>query len=110
VRVKRVNQRARNARAGSSCMYSVFVLTILLMFGVGPSANALGRDDTQNERIKTDDDPVIVPRSVAVPDSSVIDPETTGSIDRRSVKRSRSCETIAWYSGRTPDTEYREAC
>ena len=105
-----MNERARNSRADSSCRCSASVLTMLLMFGVGAGANALGRDDTQNERITADDDPVIVPRSVAVPDSSVIDPETTGSIDRRSVKRSRSCETIAWYSGRTPDTEYREAC
>jgi hypothetical protein len=105
-----MNERARNSRADSSCSYPVLVLTILLMFAAGPDANALGRDDTQNERITADDDPVIVPRSVAVPESSVIDPETTGSIDRRSVARIRSCETIAWYSGRTPDTEYREAC
>jgi len=105
-----MNERARTSRAQSSCSYPAFVLTILLMFAAGPGANALGRDDTQNERITADDDPVIVPRSLAVSDSSVIDPEATGSIDRRSVKRSRSCETIAWYSGRRPDAEYREAC
>jgi hypothetical protein len=105
-----MNERARNSRADSSCRCSASVLTMLLMFGVGAGANALGRDDTQNERITADDDPVIVPRSVGIPDNSVIDPEMTGSIDTRPVKRSRRCDMIGWYLGRSQDTEYREAC
>jgi hypothetical protein len=105
-----MNERARTSRAQSSRSYPAFVFTILLIFGAGGGANALGRDDTQNERITADDDPVIVPRSVGIPDNSVIDPEMTGSIDTRPVKRSRRCDMIGWYSGRSQDTEYREAC
>jgi hypothetical protein len=91
--------------------YPALSLAVLLVGVMCPGANAFGRDETQREQIRGDDDPIIVPRSVALPERpAFIDPETTGTIERRSVKPSQTCDRFAWYPERTLDAQFREVC
>jgi hypothetical protein len=92
------------------------MLSVLLVVTACPGGSALRLDEKQRERVTGDDDPIIVPRSVApvfeprFVDATSLDPETTGSIGTRATKPKRSCDTLAWYPERPPDRQFREAC
>jgi CheY-like chemotaxis protein len=102
-----VNRRLR--LFGST--YVALALAAFLAWIPCTGASALARDETSRERIGGDDDPIIVPRAVALPQSQAfIDPETTGSIDRRSAKPSLRCDRFAFFLGREAESEFREVC
>jgi hypothetical protein len=91
--------------------YPKLILAGLFVVALCPGAT--GSDERNRERMRGDDDPIIVPRSVALPPAvavTLFDPETTGSIDRRPVKVSRSCDSFGWYLDRAPDAQFQEAC
>jgi len=91
--------------------YFALALAAFLAWIPCTGASALARDETSRERIRGDDDPIIVPRAVALPErQALIDPETTGSIDRRSAKPSRRCDRVAWYLDHDLESEFREVC
>jgi hypothetical protein len=91
--------------------YVALVLAAFLAWAPCTSASALARHETSRERIRGDDDPIIVPRAVALPESqALVDPETTGSIDRRSAKPSLRCDRFAWYLDHDVESEFREVC
>jgi hypothetical protein len=83
---------------------------------------ALGRDDSRRERTNADDDPVVLPVWVAVPELTprpqivLRDPETTGSIAAASSivapksPIARGCGRLAWYPERSPHNAYRALC
>jgi hypothetical protein len=80
---------------------------------VGLCPGASGLDERTRERTRGDDDPIIVPRSVAMPHIvtvTFLDPDATGSIERPSIKVSRSCDSFGWYPERAPDAQFQEAC
>ena len=84
----------------------------LLVVALCPGAKAVP-GERERERTRGDDDPIILPRSVALPEVLTVtfsDPDTTGSIGRRPVKPSRSCDRFGWYPERAPDAQFREAC
>ena len=73
-------------------------------------AAALAPDERGRERIGDDDDPIIVPALVVLPEIVRVtgqDPETTGSIDRGSPAL---CDRFAYYPRNAPEKQFREAC
>jgi hypothetical protein len=89
------------------------IAAALLIAGVSASAAALSPDERGRERIRGDDDPVIVPASVAMPervDLSFFDPETTGSIKRKPARSRPLCQRFAFYPENPIDKQFREAC
>ena len=91
---------------------------VLLLASAGPMVGAaFGRDESRAERISGDDDPILIPRS-AVPLSSqpsalnvaVLDPDTTGSIEKPAQRSRPRCTMLAWFPDRPSDREYEETC
>jgi len=98
---------------GSSMAISCSTVIIASLFVVALCPGATGSDERKRERTRGDDDPIIVPRSVVLPNVATVasyDPETTGSIDRRSAKVSSSCDRFRWYPERAPDAQFQESC
>jgi hypothetical protein len=76
-------------------------------------AIALGRNEARGERVNGDDDPIIVPRWVAladVVDVHAFDPETTGSIGASDARMRHRCDRIAFYPEREPEMRLQEVC
>ncbi len=92
----------------------------LLLLLAGPmiaGGAALGRDERRLERITSDDDPILIPRSAiarsfdpSALDVAILDPETTGSIEKPIPRLRPLCNRLAWFPDRSPDQEYQEAC
>ena len=63
---------------------------------------ALARDQARGERVNGDDDPIIVSRSVSLPELAnvhFLDPETTGSVLRGETRtRRQTCDQIAFFA------------
>ena len=96
---------------------TALMLLLLLAGPVSGVGAALGRDAKRAERIRGDDDPILMPSS-AMPrflssdalDVTTFDPDTTGSVDRPARRSPHRCNTLAWYPDRWAKQEYREAC
>jgi hypothetical protein len=43
-------------------------------------------------------------------DRAALDPDTTGSIEKRTPRSRPPCNTLAWFPDRPPDQAFREAC
>jgi hypothetical protein len=76
------------------------------------AAVALGRDERRGERMRGDDDPIIVPRSVAAERGAIesFDPETTGSIGKVPIRTARDCNRLGFYRENRPEMQFQEAC
>ena len=76
------------------------------------AAVALGRDERRGERTRGDDDPIIVPRSVAGERVAIesYDPEITGSIGKVPGRTGRDCNRLAFYPANRPEMQFQEAC
>jgi len=88
-------------------------LVLAGLFAVALCSGATGSNERKRERARGDDDPILVPRSVALPHLvtfTFFDPETTGSIEKPSVNVSRTCDSFGWYPERAPDDQFQEAC
>ena len=87
-------------------------LVLSLLFVMG-AATASARDETRGERVSGDDDPVIVPRSVAlaVVDVAPFEPEATGSISKRRAKTAHQpCDGYKFYPDRPLERQFEKAC
>jgi hypothetical protein len=95
-----------------------WLLLLGALFGQTVGAEiAFGRDDTRAERIRGDDDPILIPRWVAsgsitldARDISDLDPETTGSVKKQARRSRARCDTLFWFPDREPGDDLREAC
>jgi hypothetical protein len=76
------------------------------------TAAAFARDERRGERIRGDDDPIIVPRSVAGEREGItsFDPETTGSIGKGGVRAQQDCDRFAFYPDRHSELPFQKAC
>jgi hypothetical protein len=93
---------------------------LLLAALLGPTVGAeiaCGRDASRAERIRGDDDPILIPRWVALGsftldarEISDIDAETTGSIKKQARRSRPRCDTLVWFPDREPGDDLREAC
>jgi hypothetical protein len=97
----------------TTCVLLSVVLAVPII-GVGA---AISRDEKRAERVGGDDDPILIPRSAALPrftlqalDVSAFDVETTGSASRQAKGLRRRCDTLAWFPDREPGDDLREAC
>jgi hypothetical protein len=87
---------------------------------LGPTIGAgvaFGRDESRAERIRGDDDPVLIPRWVALGsltleprDISDLDPQSTGSVKNQARRSRPPCDTLAWFPDREPGDDRRESC
>lgn len=95
--------------------------TITLVFMVaGPLCSveaALARDEKRAERITADDDPVLIPVSMmpqssepAMLDTALLDPTTTGAIQRPAGEARRACNVLAWFPERRAEQQFRVTC
>ena len=74
---------------------------------------ALARDQARGERVNGDDDPIIVSRSVSLPDLANIhflDPETTGSVSRDEARTRQMCDQIAFFPDRPAERQFQDWC
>ena len=92
-------------------------LLLILAAPITAAGAAIGRDEGRAERVTGDDDPILIPRSVASGsftldshDISALDPETTGSVKKQARRSRARCDTLAWFPARKPGDELREAC
>ena len=95
-------------------------LLLLAAALMGPTISAgiaFGRDANRVERIRGDDDPILIPRWVAsgsftldTRDISDLDPESTGSLKRQASRPRPRCDTFVWFPDREPRDDLREAC
>jgi hypothetical protein len=93
---------------------------LLLAALLGPTIGAgiaFGRDASRAERIRGDDDPILIPRRVAsgsftldARDVSDLDPGTTGSVKKQARRSRPRCDTLVWFPDREPIDDLREAC
>ena len=76
------------------------------------AAVALGRDERRGERIRGDDDAIIVPRSVVGERVAIesYDPDTTGSMGKVPVRTGRHCDRLSFYPENRPEMQFQEAC
>src|SRR3954468_14848008 len=72
----------------------LLLLLLILAAPIIAAGAAIGRGEGRAERVTGDDDPILIPRSVASgsftldsADISALDPETTGSVKKRGVPR-----------------------
>jgi hypothetical protein len=94
----------------------VLLLVVLAVPTLGAGA-AISRDEKRAERVRGDDDPIVIPRSAALPrftlqalDISAFDVETTGSANRQVRGPRPHCDTLAWFPDREPGDDLRDAC
>jgi hypothetical protein len=74
---------------------------------------ALARDQARGERVNGDDDPIIVSRSVSLPDLAnvhFLEPETTGSVLRDEVRTRQMCDQIAFFPDRPAEGQFEDWC
>ena len=74
---------------------------------------ALARDQARGERVNGDDDPIIVSRSVSLPELAnvhLLDPETTGSVSRDEVRTRQTCDQIAFFPDRPAERQFLDWC
>ena len=75
---------------------------------------ALARDQARGERVNGDDDPIIVSRSVSLPELAnvhFLDPETTGSLLRGEARtRRQTCDQIAFFPNRPAERQFQDWC
>jgi hypothetical protein len=74
-------------------------------------AIALARDEARSERVKGDDDPIIVLRSVASTELAIhfLDPETTGSVSKET-KGPQTCDRVAFFPERPAEEQLQAIC
>ena len=94
----------------------VLLFVVLAVPTLGAGA-AISRDEKRAERVRGDDDPILIPRSAALPrftlqalDISAFDVETTGSANRQARGPRPRCDTLAWFPDREPGDDLRDAC
>jgi hypothetical protein len=104
---------ARLALPARACL---LLLAALLGPTIGPGIS-FGRDASRAERIRGDDDPILLPRWVAsgsfpldARDISDLDPESTGSVKRQARRPRPRCDTLVWFPDREAGDDLREAC
>jgi hypothetical protein len=91
---------------------SLMILALLLV-GATADAAALATDERGRERVRGDDDPIVVPASVLIPEKSTspfYDPETTGSVEKRRARAHSTCDRLAFYPDKPAEDEFRDAC
>jgi hypothetical protein len=96
-----------------SVRHFTWPIMVVLLTGTMASAVALAPDERRRERIRGDDDPIIVPFWVAAPEGAehvFYDPDATGSINTRPAKTPRPCQRLAFYPERPLGQQFREAC
>jgi hypothetical protein len=75
---------------------------------------ALARDQARGERVNGDDDPIIVSRSVSLPELAnvhFLDPETMGSVLRGEARtRRQTCDQIAFFPDRPAERQFEDWC
>ena len=78
---------------------------------------AFGRDESRAERIRGDDDPVLIPRWVALGSFTLeprhisdLDPQSTGSVKNQARRSRPRCDTLAWFPDREPGDDLRDSC
>ncbi len=74
---------------------------------------ALARDQARGERVNGDDDPIIVSRSVPLPELAnvhFLDPETTGSVSRDEARTRQTCDQIAFFPDRPAERQFQDWC
>jgi len=93
----------------------VLLLAAALLGSTIGAGVAFGRD--RAERIRGDDDPILIPRWVASGsfplggrDISDLDPESTGSIKKQARRPRPRCDTLVWFPDREPGDDLQEAC
>ena len=94
----------------------LLLLAALLGPTIGPGTS-FGRDASRAERIRGDDDPILIPRWVAsgwftldAHAISDLDPESTGSIKKQARRPRPRCDTLVWFPDREPGDDLQEAC
>jgi hypothetical protein len=94
-------------------------LLLLAAFLAAPigAEMAFGRDASRAERVRGDDDPILIPRSVAsgsftldARDAPNLDPDTTGAVKKQARRSRPRCDTLVWFPDREPGDDLREAC
>jgi hypothetical protein len=93
----------------------VLLLAAALLGSTIGAGVAFGRD--RAERIRGDDDPILIPRWVASGsfpldrrDISDLDPESTGSVKKQARRPRPRCDTLVWFPDREPGDDLQEAC
>ena len=78
---------------------------------------SLSVERSRAERIRGDDDPILIPRWVAsgsfpldARDISDLDPESTGSVKKQARRPRPRCDTLVWFPDREPGDDLQEAC
>ena len=74
---------------------------------------ALARDLASGERVNGDDDPIIVSRSVSLPELAnvhFLDPDTTGSVARDEARTRQMCDQIAFFPERPAEKQFQDWC
>ena len=74
---------------------------------------ALARDQARGERVNGDDDPIIVSRSVSLPELAnvhFVDPETTGSVSMGEARTRQTCDQIAFFPDRPAERQFQDWC
>ena len=104
---------ARLALPARACL---LLLAALLGPAIGPGIS-FGRDASRAERIRGDDDPILIPRGMVsgsfpldARDISDLDPVSTGSVKRQVRSPRPRCDTLVWFPDREPGDDLREAC
>lgn len=94
----------------------VLLLAAALLGSTIGAGVAFGRDASA-ERIRGDDDPILIPRWVAsgwftldAHAISDLDPESTGSIKKQARRPRPRCDTLVWFPDREPGDDLQEAC
>jgi hypothetical protein len=84
---------------------------------IGVAGVAFGRDASRAERIRGDDDPILIPRRVASGSFTLdahaisnLDPESTGSVKKQGRRPRPRCDTLVWFPDREPGDDLQEAC
>jgi hypothetical protein len=100
--------------------FSARACLLVLAASLGPTIGAglaFGRDASRAERIRGDDDPILISRWVAsgslmldARDVPELDPETTGSVKKQARRSRPRCDTLVWFPDRKPGDDTREAC
>src|SRR5829696_730362 len=87
----------------------LLLLVLILAAPIIAGGAAIGRDEGRAKRVTGDDEPILIPRSVASgsftldpADISALDPATTGSVKKQARRSRARCDTLAWFPGRNP--------
>ena len=95
----------------------VLLLAAALLGSTIGAGVAFGRDASRAERIRGDDDPILIPRWVASGSFALdahaisdLDPESTGSVKKQARRPRPRCDTLVWFPDREPGDDLQEAC